>query len=257
MKIAQSNIINSIDIGDLIADLEKKYRNIFWTIFENDIYIYKPIGRRDFKYIALNENLSVEDKKDEIIKKCIIYPDDFNIDDCIAGLIDILYSKIIEISYLDSQDSMSKVIEYYRQDMYNMDNQITCLINEAFPNFDIEEIENWDLEKTAKYLSRAEYKLQNFRGFEFNEAYFRETSNSIEEEQDNNLEDINNNEEDKNINNEAKIKSKKEKLTPEKLRQLQQQFPEIDWGNDSGNGGIDAMGESIDTLAPALRPGMF
>lgn len=251
MKItSQSSAINSVDFVNLISELEKKYRTIFWTIFDNEVYVYKALGRRDFKQIVSNDDLSIEDKKDEIIKACIVYPEDFDIDDCIAGLINVLYSKIIEISYLDSDESRSGVIEYYRKDMYNLDNQITCLINEAFPNFDIEEIENWDLERTAKYLSRAEYKLQNFRGFEFNDAYFQGTSNVQAEEA----------EEQPKEEAEPTVESKKqkEKMTPERLRQLQAQFPEIDWANDSvAKGGIDAMGDSVDTTAPALRPGFF
>lgn len=250
MKIAsQNNVINSIDFSTIVAELEKKYRNIFWTIFEGEAYIYKALGRRDFKKIVSNESLSIEDKKDEIIKACIVYPEDFDIDDCIAGVINVLYSKIIEISYLDNEESRTNVIEYYRQDMYSLDNQITCLINEAFPNFDIEEIENWDLERTAKYLSRAEYKLQNFRGFEFNEAYFQGTAPGefSEEQTEEPIEEAI-----------EEIQSKKEKMTPEKLRQLQAQFPEIDWANDAvAKGGIDAMGDSVDTTAPALRPGFF
>jgi len=250
MKIgSQSSIVNSLDFVNLVSELEKQYRNVFWTMFEGEVYIYKALGRRDFRRIVSNEELTVEDKKDEIIKACIVYPEDFDIDDCIAGLINVLYSKIVEISYLDSEESRAGVMEYYRQDMYSLDNQITCIINEAFPNFDIEEIENWDLERTSKYLSRAEYKLQNFRGFEFNEAYFSGTAPSNEEEQ------IEETEEAQQIKEE---KPTKQKMTPERLRQLQAQFPEIDWANDAVmKGGIDALGDSVDTVAPALRPGMF
>jgi hypothetical protein len=248
MKIAsQNNVINSVDFATVVAELEQKYRNIFWTIFEGEAYIYKALGRRDFRRIVSNEELSIEDKKDEIIKACIVYPEDFDIDDCIAGLINVLYSKIMEVSYLNDEESKANVIEYYRQDMYSLDNQITCLINEAFPNFDIEEIENWDLERTAKYLSRAEYKLQNFRGFEFNEAYFQGTVPAEQPQEQQTEEEV-----------KEEIQSKKEKMTPERLRQLQAQFPEIDWANDVvAKGGIDAMGDSVDTTAPALRPGFF
>lgn len=248
MKIAsQNNVINSVDFATIISELEQKYRNIFWTIFEGEAYIYKALGRRDFRRIVSNEELSIEDKKDEIIKACIVYPEDFDIDDCIAGLINVLYSKIMEVSYLNDEESKANVIEYYRQDMYSLDNQITCLINEAFPNFDIEEIENWDLERTAKYLSRAEYKLQNFRGFEFNEAYFQGTAPAEQPQEQQTEEEV-----------KEEIQSKKEKMTPERLRQLQAQFPEIDWANDVvAKGGIDAMGDSVDTTAPALRPGFF
>lgn len=248
MKIAsQNNVINSVDFATVVAELEQKYRNIFWTIFEGEAYIYKALGRRDFRKIVSNEELSIEDKKDEIIKACIVYPEDFDIDDCIAGLINVLYSKIMEVSYLNDEESKANVIEYYRQDMHSLDNQITCLINEAFPNFDIEEIENWDLERTAKYLSRAEYKLQNFRGFEFNEAYFQGTVPAEQPQEQQTEEEV-----------KEEIQSKKEKMTPERLRQLQAQFPEIDWANDVvAKGGIDAMGDSVDTTAPALRPGFF
>ena len=248
MKIAsQNNVINSVDFATIISELEQKYRNIFWTIFEGEAYIYKALGRRDFRRIVSNEELSIEDKKDEIIKACIVYPEDFDIDDCIAGLINVLYSKIMEVSYLNDEESKANVIEYYRQDMYSLDNQITCLIYEAFPNFDIEEIENWDLERTAKYLSRAEYKLQNFRGFEFNEAYFQGTVPAEQPQEQQTEEEV-----------KEEIQSKKEKMTPERLRQLQAQFPEIDWANDVvAKGGIDAMGDSVDTTAPALRPGFF
>ena len=246
-----NNIINSVDMAQVISDLESKYRSIYWTTFEGDMYIYKPLGRKDYKEIVSNPDLSAEDKKDAIINKCILFPEDFDIDDVVAGLINVLFNKIIDVSYLDSEESRVGVIEYYRQDMYNLDNQITCIINEAFPNFDIEEIENWDLERTAKYLSRAEYKPQNFRGFEFNEAYFEagQPQQEVEEPEQKQIEE--------SVETET-LKPKKEKMTPEKLRQLQAQFPEIDWANDAVmKGGIDAMADSVDTMAPALRPGMF
>lgn len=232
-----------MDIESVLADLQDKHRQIYWTTLDGEIFIYKPIGRKDFKDICLSEG-SNEDKKDGIIQACLLYPTNFDLDDCVAGVINILYKKMIDVSYLDSEESKIGVMEYYRQDMYNLDNQITCIINEAFPQFDIEEIENWDIERTSKYLSRAEWKLQNFRNFEFNEQYFN--SQFSQEEQAQEPEEI----------EEAPAMEipKKEKMSPEKLRQLQAQFPEIDWANDAvSRGGIDAMADSIDTMAPALR----
>ncbi len=250
MKIAseKQQVYHSIDVIQKLKELEEQYRSIYWTHIEGDLYIYKPIGRKDYREIVGSE-MSIEDKKDELIKKCILFPEDFDIDDMVAGMIDVLFEKIIDISYLDSEESRAGVIEYYRQEMYNLDNQITCIINEAFPQFDIEDIENWDVEKTAKYLSRAEWKLQNFRGFQFNEEYFDYGQASSQVEQEEVQEQQVNTNEDAN-------KPTKEKLTPEKLRQLKAQFPEIDWENDAiMRGGVDAMADSVDTMAPALRPG--
>ena len=250
MKIAseKQQVYHSIDVIQKLRELEEQYRSIYWTHIEGDLYIYKPIGRKDYREIVGSE-MSIEDKKDELIKKCILFPEDFDIDDMVAGMIDVLFEKIIDISYLDSEESRAGVIEYYRQEMYNLDNQITCIINEAFPQFDIEDIENWDVEKTAKYLSRAEWKLQNFRGFQFNEEYFDygQASSQVEQEEV---------QEQQDDTNEDANKPTKEKLTPEKLRQLKAQFPEIDWENDAiMRGGVDAMADSVDTMAPALRPG--
>ena len=250
MKIAseKQQVYHSVDVIQKLRELEEQYRSIYWTHIEGDLYIYKPIGRKDYREIVGSE-MSIEDKKDELIKKCILFPEDFDVDDMVAGMIDVLFEKIIDISYLDSEESRAGVIEYYRQEMYNLDNQITCIINEAFPQFDIEDIENWDVEKTAKYLSRAEWKLQNFRGFQFNEEYFDygQASSQVEQEEV---------QEQQVDTNEDANKPTKEKLTPEKLRQLKAQFPEIDWENDAiMRGGVDAMADSVDTMAPALRPG--
>lgn len=255
MKIAseKQQVYHSIDVIQKLKELEEQYRSIYWTHIEGDLYIYKPIGRKDYREIVGSE-LSIEDKKDELIKKCILFPEDFDIDDMVAGMIDILFEKILDISYLDSEESRVGVIEYYRQEMYSLDNQITCIINEAFPQFDIEDIENWDVEKTAKYLSRAEWKLQNFRGFQFNEEYFEYGQASSQQQE---KEEVPAQEAEPTKTKEESGKSK-EKLTPEKLRQLKAQFPEIDWENDAVmRGGIDAMADSVDTMAPALRPGMF
>lgn len=254
MKIAseKQQVYHSLDVIQKLKELEEQHRSIYWTHIEGELYIYKPIGRKDYREIVGNDTLSIEDKKDELIKKCILFPEDFDIDDMVAGMIDVLFDKIIDISYLDSEESRTGVIEYYRQEMYNLDNQITCIINEAFPQFDIEDIENWDVEKTAKYLSRAEWKLQNFRGFQFNEEYF-EYSQAPAQQEEVSQEPVQEAESKEDSN-----KSNKEKLTPEKLRQLKAQFPEIDWENDAVmRGGVDAMADSVDTMAPALRPGMF
>lgn len=241
-------VIHSVDVVAQLKKLEEENRSIYWTHIEGELHVYKPIGRKDYREI-LSKDISVEEKKDELVMKCILLPEGFDIDECVAGAANVLFDKIVEISYLDSIESKEGVMNYYRQDMHILDNQITCIINEAFPQFDIADIENWDVEKTAYYLSRAEWKLQNFRGFEFNEEYFeaaQQAANTKEEVPEEKVEEP------------TDDKPKKEKLTPEKLRQLKAQFPEVDWENDAvSKGGINAMADAVDTMAPALRPGMF
>ena len=148
--------------------------------------------------------------------------------------------------------------------MYDLNNQIPCLINEAFPNFDIEDIENWDVERTSKYLSRAEWKLQNLRGMEFNydileqqEMANQQASEGEEQPKDN-----------KSLASKQPIEptseqpketiqtKKKQTLTPEKLAELKRMAPEIDWEADTiMTQGESGMADSIDVVSPALRVG--
>lgn len=257
MKISsKENVVyHSNDVIQKINELEKQYRNIYWTHIEGDLYVYRPIGRKEYKDIASNEELSLADKKDKIVQTCILMPEDFDVDNCIAGIPELLYEQVIVNSYLESEETTVGVLNYYRSEMFSLDNQITCIINEAFPQFDIEEIENWGVEQTSKYLSRAEWKLQNFRNFQFNEEYFNSMATSSEE----NIEEPVKEESKKTTEKDTNTKSnKKEKLTPEKLAKLKAQFPEIDWEADTiMNDGIEGMRDSVDTLAPALRPGMW
>ena len=53
-------------------------------------------------------------------------------------------------------DSVVSLIDVYREELETVDTQMSCIISEAFPNYDIEEIESWDMIKFCKIFSRAE-----------------------------------------------------------------------------------------------------
>ena len=47
----------------------------------------------------------------------------------------------MEKSFLDSDESQANLIEQYRENLSSLDAQMVCIISEAFPNYDIEDIE--------------------------------------------------------------------------------------------------------------------
>lgn len=248
----------SVDIIELIEELKAKYRTVYWIHLDGEIYIYKPLGRKDYKDISENESLSTMDKEDEVMVKCLLYPDSktIEIDDLPAGIGNRLFTTIMENSFLADLESRTAIMDYYRSEMFDLQNQIPCLINEAFPQYDIEDIENWDVERTSKYLSRAEWKLQNLRGMEFNYDLLQqqETSGQAVQEQ----------QEEGNFNvksaleqpEEVKTTKKKEALTPEKLAEMRKKFPEINWDADTiTTEGAGGMVDSLDVVSPALRVG--
>lgn len=255
MKITNdSKFVNhDIDIIEMIEQLQEKYRTVYWIHLDGDIYVYKPLGRKDYKEILENEELNKMDKEDEVIKKCLLYPKLLNLDEMVAGISNQLFTTIMENSFLSDMESRVQIMDYYRSEMHDLDNQIPCIINEAFPQYDIEEIENWDIERTAKYLSRAEWKLQNFRGMEFNQDIIKQQQEEMQKSSNDNNQDM---EPDTKQDMKTDTSKSKEPLTPEKLRELQSKFPEIDWTADTiTQEGEKGMSDSVDTVSPALRVG--
>lgn len=261
MKVTKDRY-SDIDILSILEDLQSKYRTVYWITLDGNIYVYKPLGRRDHKELVENEELSEMDKQDEVIKRCILFPTprDLDLDVLPAGIVEKLFETIVENSFLKDLETRSNVLQYYRSEMYDMSNQVPCLINEAFPQYDIEEIENWDVERTAKYLSRAEWKLVNLRGMTFNAEYMQQQG--FEQPQEEPVPNIGKTEEITTSNQErSKIDPgsthKKEPMTPEKLAYLQKNFPDIDWANDAvAKEGIDGFKHKDGFLggeSPALQ----
>lgn len=253
MKLTTEEYVDhEFDVIQMIEDLKKQHHTIYWTHIYNNLYVYKPLGRKDYKEISENEELDNASKEDEVIKRCLLYPnpDEFDIDNIEAGIIVKLVKTIMENSYLSDIETRVAIMDYFRSEMFDFQEQVTCIINEAFPQYDIEEIENWGIERTAKYLSRAEWKLQNLRGLTMNE----ELMHNMQQAAVNNVQ--NEREETSPSKSEAKQEksSGKQRMTPEKLAELKAKFPEIDWDADViANEGIDGMRDSVDSTAVALR----
>lgn len=238
------------DLTEVFLDLQKLHRNVFIHQIEDEVFLYRSLGRSEYKKMIEDDRFDPMAKEELICQVCVLFPEEYDFEECSAGVPTVLSKAIIKNSFLDSIDSRNRILGIYREEMFDLENQITCIINEAFPQFDIEEIEEWDTEKTTKYLSRAEWKLHNLRGLQFydtdsQESYYEKNEPPVQQEEINHKNDA------KNIRG-----GKKEKFTPEKLRELKEKFPEINWEADTIiTEGLDGMKDSVDVIAPALRPG--
>lgn len=244
------------EISELYYKL-KEQEEVFMTQIESDIFIYRSLGRKDWKDIVINKDINEYQKEEVICECCVIYPENYDFENCDAGIPTLLANEIIKNSLLDSIDTRIKVTKHYREEMYELDNQITCIIHEAFPNFTLEEIENWGIEKTAKYYSRAEWTLINLRGAPINGDPL-ESLNEVKERYTNpitsEIEDEDEDEEEQDKKPTTGINGKpKVKLTPEKLAELKAKYPEIDWEHDASHELLDSKSAYIDTTPVALR----
>lgn len=258
MKVENFQQSAGIDLTAMVLDLQEEHRNVFVHQMDNEVFVYRTLGRQEYKNLLLNDQITDIEKEEVICEVCVLYPEKYDFQDCDAGIPTTLSEVIIKNSFLDSVESRKLVLNYYRDEMWDLDNQISCIINEAFPQFDIEEIELWDIEKTTKYLTRAEWKLHNLRGIPFNdvgeqmESYYKAAETNTNQEA--RTEEVEAPEEE---STNTRGESKKEKMTPEKLAELKAKFPEIDWDKDRvAQEGIDAFkNATVNTESPALRPG--
>ena len=261
MKIEEDNSQEKIDLTDLYFEFKSKWRNVFIYRLGDYDFIYRALGRKEYRDILEDKRFNDFEKEEILCDKCLLYPYEFDWENCDAGIPTELLKNILKNSYLESFESRNQVLDYYRTEMDDLDNQITAVIAEAF-NLDIEIVEQWDVEKTMKYLSRAEWTLHNLRGIPLVDTNNIEDNNSYENEKEYTKKTATKTKKQKqkntNDDNRTTIRggSRKNKLTPDLLRELQAKYPGIDWANDDGLKGIDGLKQDgVDITPPALRPG--
>lgn len=270
-----------VDIKELYENYLEKYGQVFIEDYgDSGTFIFKMLGRKDFKQLRDTDAVSNCDKEEIICEQCVLYPENYDFANCDeAGLPTKLAQSIIEKSMFKNSDQLTNAIHYYRDKLRDdLDEQITCIIHEAFQEFSIEEISNWDVIKTADYYVRAEYILNSLRGVpliatepspdaEPKQNYTSKKKQSPQKQRTpkeklkhvdmGNIEDRTDETHSKKIKKQETkpIKNKKEVLTPEKLAELQAKFPGIDWAHDAvSERGMDAFRVSeIDDCSYAER----
>ena len=274
MKIVSDSNKQTVDLDYLIEETFQKYSAVFFSEIDGQLYSYRPLGRKEYKDILTNESLDDFDKQDAIVKTALIYPIDFNLDDCPAGVPNQLCTDIVEKSCLDPE-SMLYLLHMNRQEAEQLGSEMACIIAEAFPNYSIDEIESWNNFKFMKIYAQAEWVLKNIRGVQFQidiVNYLAEVAGVTDEE----LIQM-------GIKNEAEQpqpayqpqpqqqrqqpaasaavpKQGNSKMSPEQMRAYQdfvRQHPEFAdaMQYDSAFTGFES--QTADTVNPALRPGWY
>lgn len=146
----------SIDFNMLIAQFGEQYDVVHHVRIEDEDFIFRILGRHEYKKILNNPNLSEFDKEDEICNTCLLYPEGYDLDNASAGIPGELCKFILENSFLDGLESTIRLLEHYKDEMEELEHQMVCIISEAFPNYTLEEIESWNNLRFCKMFARAE-----------------------------------------------------------------------------------------------------
>lgn len=256
MKISSQKKQSEKDFDELIKDFLEEHKNIYFADINGMTFIYKPLGRKAYKEIVSNPNLTDLDREDLICMKTILYPLNYNPDDYDAGIPSQLYQKILVDSYLSGTDDMIVLLEACREEVEQLDIQMSCIISEAFPAYDMDDIEEWDMIKFCRMFAKAEWKLKNMRNVELNsdvidflksvddgsnieveEQYIQQQSTPQKEQPMTQT----------TTYNSGKVKVGNREMTREEYQQyldFQRAHPEIDWGADAMYTGYESKSAS-------------
>jgi hypothetical protein len=265
MKLSRDDKKQTVGLDNIIDEAFKSYDAVFFSELDGILFIYRPLGRKEYKDIMTNDNWNDFDKQDEICKAVLIHPSDFDFDECSAGIPEQLFNDIIEKSCLDPE-SMFYLLHMNRGEAEMLGSEMTCLIAEAFPAYTVDEIESWTNFKFMKIFAQAEWLLTNIRGVEFRfdiGDYLADVAGITEEELINmglkeearEPQSLQEQQEPVSNNN-----SKSGGMSPEQMKAYKdfiRQHPEFAdaMQYDSAFTGMESV--SADTTNPALRPGWY
>lgn len=125
------------------------------------VFTYRLIGREEYRQVqAMAE--SEEEFEEIVCQLCVEEQYDWR--GGLAGPATILCDMILEGSGMN-EGQADMFLSIFRDELYsNPDYQKDCIIVEAFPNFSIDEVQNWPVVKHLYYYVRAEYIMTALRG---------------------------------------------------------------------------------------------
>ena len=261
MKLETNRSKQQINITDLYLKItsENPDTHVFMDQFgDSGIFIYRSLGRKEYRTIVSSEAISDCDKEEVICETCTLYPENYDFSNCDeAGLPTALAKRILEQSLLTDAMSLTNLIYHYRNEMntdYNR--QVSCVIHEAFPEFKLDGddgIENWDVMKTAEYMARAEFILHSLRGVPLAQASIDTGDSNTSGDKQEETRTVSNKDGSQTRVTKKTINSRRS-MTPEKLQKLKEIAPNIDWESDLGNAGFDNLSKIMQTKNVDTRP---
>ncbi len=145
-----------------ILKLKVQYGDLFRTEICERIYIWRKLTKAEYQMIDETDT-SDEEKEDMVCQVCLLYPKYIDYNKGPGGIPTALTSEILIYSGFNDEHA-TNILEYHRLEMGNLEAQMEAIIKEAFPTLTLEEIESWNIPKTLKYYSRAEWILEALRG---------------------------------------------------------------------------------------------
>lgn len=149
-----------------LAELKKKYPHLFLISLGHGI-IVRPLTKAEYE-ISINSFKNDESAVEEFIcMETILYPELKSIDDIPFGWVNLIASKVKELSGFEDPLKATQLFLQRRAEQENsFERQAETIIRSAFSNITFEEMRHWDLFTLSDHLARAEWSLKEILGLE-------------------------------------------------------------------------------------------
>lgn len=157
----------------------------------NEKIIYVQFGKHEyvFRSISPKEHTQAkfltsraEELSDAICQIALIYPGDFDFSQSpVAGLSDSISKRIISESLLDNDLGVIEQFEESKNKLSTFLVQCSLFVKSAFPEYTLNEIEEWNYEKLMDMTAKAEFVLK-IQGSQFEIKYNKEELENPEKE---------------------------------------------------------------------------
>jgi hypothetical protein len=146
------------------------YQNVYAVEIGETFYVFRALSRSEYRK-AMEMYEDEFDRAEYVCSVCVLDPAGIDYtSDLGAGIPETITTEILTQSgFIDGQSIVKELMFKYDNEMNSFDNQLTCVIGKAFPQYRLEEIETWGIDKTMWFYSRAKWVLKTFDGIELEE----------------------------------------------------------------------------------------
>lgn len=148
---------------EIIRDLKRKYPQVYATIVGDDLYIWRPLGRREYREI-LEQATDEHDLEERIAQAAVVWPEGIDFQKGKAGAPEILAAEIKEASGYGSPERVYHAMDFYREQMQHFEFQAEAAIAAVFPQITFAEMENWTVDQLMWHAVRAEWAIRMVYG---------------------------------------------------------------------------------------------
>lgn len=157
---------------------------IIYIQFGKHEYVFRTVSPKEYTQAKLLTSRS-EELSDAICQIALMYPDDFDFSDSpIAGLSESMSQRIVDESLINNDLGVIEQFEESKRKLSTFLIQCSLFVKSAFPEYTLDEIEEWNYERLMDMTAKAEFVLK-IKGSQFEIKYDKdEIENCTKEEID-------------------------------------------------------------------------